>query len=241
MALPPLLRKALSGFDVFLTDHRLMFLAAFSAYFLFGALLLAVGPDTQIKAALSYYPISAREALRVDAVNGLGFGIALMTATVASSRLLSAQAARGAARTATIPAHILILLFMALGFAASLYTLSFDLGFSQGIVPGVVRQVGKLAVVAVFLAVTHRGKGEVPLRFFGSATVLILAMVGTLEFNKTDALLPVAALVAGLANRFGARRVLPIGLVLLIVGFLLLGNLVPYQVGRQSATRGRQT
>lgn len=238
LALPTLVRGVLSGFNLVLTDHRLMFLGSFSVYFLFGAALLAAGPELQVQAALTYYPINAKDALRVDAVNGLGFGLALMTASMASSQFMAMQARRAATRTARMPAQVVIALFLVIGLAASFYILSFDLGFSQGVVPGVVRNAGKLSLVAVFLATAYRGKNEAVLRSLGSVITLVLAMIGALEFSKTDTLLPCTALVAGLSVRFGPRKVLPLGLALLVAGFLVLGNLVPYgraSVGYQGA------
>jgi len=238
VALPTLLRAFRQGFAVVLTDHRLMFLAAFSLYFLFGPALLAVGPEIQVEAAQSYYPIGAREALRVDAVNGFGFGLALLSAALARGRWLGAQAARVAARAAGAPAHAVVGLFLLLGTAAAMYLLSFDLGFREGVVSGLVRSAGQLSLVAIFLAAAHRGRGEWGLRVFGVALAVILAISGTLQFNKLGALLPLAALIAGLSLRFGSRRVLPLGLTLLVAGYLLLGNLAIYgrsSVGYQGA------
>ena len=70
IALPTLVRVFRHSFTLVITEHRLLFLASFCLYFLYGALLLAVGPQTQVEASLTYYPIDAQAALRVDAVNG---------------------------------------------------------------------------------------------------------------------------------------------------------------------------
>ena len=97
LASPTLWRVVRGGFGVVLTDHRVVFLAAFSLYFLVGAALLAVGPTRQAEISLSLYPIDPSNALRVDAVNGLGFGFALLTSAVARGRWLGMQAGRVAA------------------------------------------------------------------------------------------------------------------------------------------------
>jgi len=48
LALPILATVLRSGVIVVLRDHRVMFTAAFALYFLFGASLLAFGPENQI-------------------------------------------------------------------------------------------------------------------------------------------------------------------------------------------------
>ena len=228
LAVPFLVRNIRSNFMDLLTDHRLMFLASFVAYFLFGAAMLAFGADLQMEASLRYYRITANDALRVDAVNALGFGIALMTASIASGRFLGTRAAHAAAGLARVPDHVVIPAFLAIGFGASIYVLSFDLGFRQGLVPGVVRSVSNLSIVAVFLASASTGNHEGILRTVGVAVAVLLSVLGALQFNKTGVLLPVASLVAGLTVRFGPRRVMPLGLGFLVVGFLTLGDLAAY-------------
>ncbi len=228
VALPVLSRAVLRGFDLVLTDHRLMFLGAFSLYFLFGAALLAVGPEIQAHYSLRFYPIDAREALRVDAVNGMGFGVALLASAFARGRWLGVQAGNVAAQAAKVPAHLAIGLLLVLGTAASAYLLSLDLGLRQGIAPGIVRTGGNLSLAAVFLASAHQGRGEWVLRLLGAVVAIGLALTGILLFNKSAALLPLASVTAGLALRFGSRRVLPLGLAVLIGGYLVLGDPTGY-------------
>lgn len=228
IAVPILLRALRHGFTPILVDHRLMFLAAFAVYFLFGAALLAIGPDAQAEATLRYYPIGAHEALRVDAVNAVGLGLALLSAAYFRGRWLGALAARTAAAAAWLRVPVAIGLFLSIGIVASAYLLTFDLGFREGVVPGLLRSAAKFSLVAIFLAVAHRGPAEVGLRIFGCTFAAGLVAGGTLQFNKTEALLPVASVVAGLSMRFGVARVLPVGLALLVVGYVVLGNLAAY-------------
>ena len=60
----PTLSRSSDGFVGILTEHRLMFVASFCLYFLFGAALFSIGPNVQIEAAQRFYPINATEALR---------------------------------------------------------------------------------------------------------------------------------------------------------------------------------
>ena len=223
-AAPMIVRGLRRGFGALFVDHRIIFLSSFSLYFLFGASLLAVGPEIQVRAALDYYPIGAQEALRVDAMNALGCGIALLSASIVKGRGFGMHAARAATWAAGIPVQTVVALFLVLGIAASAYVLSYDLGYRQGLVPGVVRNIGKLAVVAVFLAAAYRGRLKNTMRFVAVGVAALLTLVGAVQFSKTEMLIPTAALLAGLGSRYGLRRVLPLGLMLLVVGYIAIST-----------------
>lgn len=231
VASPMLLRALRKGFAVVLTDHRMVFLAAFSLYFLLGAALPALGPERQIESSLNYYPTDPGSAMRVNAVNALGFGVALLTSALSRGRWLGTQADRVAARASRLRPHWVVVLFLVLGAAATTYRIQFDLGFREGVVPGVVRTLGQLSLVAIFMATSSRGSRERTLRWLGVALTVVLVVVGAMQFMKSEALLPLVALTAGLALRFGSWRILPLGLTLLVAAFVMLGNLVDYGRG----------
>lgn len=241
IALPTLSAAFRLGFAVVLTEHRVMFLAAFSLFFLFGAALLAVGPAHQAGLTLEFYPIGPSEALRVDALNSLGFGVALLTSAVWRGGWLGMVTGRVAAQVSRIPATVVVGSFLLLGGAATLYRLPFDLGFRAGVPSGLVRILGQLSLVAVFMASSSRGLHERKLRFFGVILMTVLVLAGALQFGKADALMPVAALTAGLALRFGSRKILPLGLSVLILGYLSLGTLADYGRGAVASSRYAST
>lgn len=233
MAMPTLLRALGRGFAVVLTDHRVVFLATFSLYFLFGAGLPAWGPDEQFEKAFSYYPTDPSAAMRVNGVNALGLGVALLTSAVWRGRWLGNQADRVAARAGRLRPHWVAALFLVLGAAATTYRIPFDLGFREGVVVGGVRTLGQLSLVAIFMATSGRGAYERTLRWLGVALTVVLVAVGAMQFMKSEALLPIVALTAGLALRFGSLRILPFGLALLVAAFVMLGSIVDY--GRRIA------
>ncbi len=231
VALPTLMYAFRRGFSVVLTDHRLMFLAMFSTFFLIGASLLAFGSDRLIQGNLGLYPIGPGDALRVDAVNGLGFGIALLTSALSRGRWLGNQAGRIAIQVSQVSPTGAVVAFLVIGTAATIYRLPVDLGLQVFYVPAIIRNLGQLSLVAIVLAASSRGRHERALRCFGVALTLLLVPVGALRLMKSEILMPVAALFFGLALRFGSRRVLPLGLTVLTIGYLMLGNVVNYGRG----------
>jgi hypothetical protein len=84
------IRRALRrGVQEVLEDHMLVLAGAFMAYYVFGALLIPFGPQDQAEYVLSYYRVGAPLAMRVTAVNNIGFGLAHFLAEISphSSRL----------------------------------------------------------------------------------------------------------------------------------------------------------
>lgn len=225
VVVPTAFRVLRMDFVQVLTDHRLMFLSSFALYFLLGAAMLTFGPEVEVERALEHFPIGTPEALRVDGINGVGFGLALLTAAFSRGRWLGRQAGKVAAVVSRAPATRVITGLLVVGAGASYYVVSFDLGYRLGAPAGAIRSLAQLVLVAIFLSASHRGEREGPLRMFGVLVAFGLAFTHTLLFSKSGALLPVASLVAGLAMRFGSRRILPVGLALLVGGFLMLGNL----------------
>lgn len=228
LALPMLFQVFRRDFAVVMTDHRLIFLAAFSLYFLFGASLLAIGPERDAESALSFYPIDPDDAMRADAVNALGLGLALLVSARSRGRRLYRLASGVAAEFSRVSPTAIIVVFLVIGASATLYRLPFDLGLRTGFPSGSIRQLGQLSLVAIFLAVATRGKHEKVLRLFGIVLAIVLAAGGTLQFMKSEALLPIVAMTAGLAMRYGSRKVLPLGLALIVSVYVGLGNLVDY-------------
>jgi len=241
VAMPTLLLAFRSGFDVVLTDHRVVFLGAFALYFLIGAALPAFGPDLQVENSLRLYPTDVNGALRVDAVNGLGFGVALLISGLSQGRWLGRQAERVAGQAGRVPPHVVAGLLLALGIGATAYRIPFDLGLRPGAVSGIVRTLGQLSLVAIFMAASSRGAHERWLRSLGVILTGVLAVVGVVQFMKSEALLPLVALTAGLALRFGSRWVLPVGLALIASIFMMLGNLVNYGRGVVALSSGTAT
>jgi len=234
IGLPMLARIFRASFALIMNDHRIMFLASFMAYFLFGALLLAIGPEIQAEQSLSYYPIGAPEALRADAANGLGFGISVIVAAIAHGRWIERISSIAAVHVSKIPQHLIVILFLALGTLASVYLFLHELEFRENeeLVAGIVSASGRFSLVAIVLAIAYRGKREELLRPIAVLLGLFLSSSGLLLFNKTEVLLPLAAITIGAASRFGVRKVLPVALIGLVTTYLLIGNLVNY--GRQT-------
>lgn len=223
------------GFTVVLLDHRVMFTASFALYFLVGAAQLAFGSEAEIADSLRNYSLDAEDAVRMNALNAIGFGLALMTSAVSSARWLRKQADRVAKFACHVPRIWVMIMLMAVGMLASFNVLMVDFALREQNVAGIWRAASHFLLVVIFLGSTYRGRHESVLLLTAVFFAVIGAISGTLLFSKTAMLLPIGALTAGLSVRYGVRKVLPGGLLLMIVLFGSVGGAVLY--GRDSLTK----
>ena len=231
------LKKSFAGgMSVLLHDHLVMLSIAFLAYFVVGASLLSFGPEAQINYSVGYYRIGAGEAMRVNGANAIGFGVTLIVASLSRARWMGRAAAGLSIAAAKIPVYPAILLFLAFGVWATLNTLVVDLGVSEGIVDGVWRTVAKFSYIAIFLGASYTGKGEHWLRVAVIALTACLSALGLLLFNKTEMLLPIGTLFFGLSIRYSSRKIFLGGVFVILMIFLLVGNVVTYS--RNTFTNG---
>ena len=100
LAAPVLLKTIQKGFGMVLRDHLFMFTGSFALYFLIGASFMTFGPSDEIAGSLRDYYVDAPMGLKTDALNAIGFGIALIVAAI-SPRGWSYRSAGRIAR----PAH----------------------------------------------------------------------------------------------------------------------------------------
>jgi len=126
-------------------------------------------------------------------------------------------------------------IFLSIGIPASIHVLSVDLGFRDYTVAGVWRLLGQLTLVAVFLAVVYRGRGERWMLWTGVGVALVEAGVGVLLLSKTAVLLPLGALITGLSVRYHSRLLMPIGITCVALLFVSLGGVVNF--GRSNLPR----
>jgi hypothetical protein len=232
VTLPMLARALRGGFRRAIADHRVMFTAAFTLYFLVGASFMTFGPDWQVERALRYYPVDAATAMRANAVNALGFTVALLVATFSSSRFFANIASDAALKASRVPAPVAVGMLALFGVCAFAYTLPFDLGMAEGVVPGVVRTASKFIVVSIFLCASYRGFGAPAFRAAALLIALTLSICGFVLFNKTLVLLGLGAATAGFALVFRPRVVVPIGLVLMLMIYFLSAG--PVAFGRNT-------
>lgn len=225
---PVLVRTLLSGVDVVLIDHRVMFTAAFVLYYVVGAAVLTFGSEASKAWLQGFYAVKANSAVWVDAMNSIGLGVTLLVATNASVSFVGKQAEKLARAASRIPTPLAVPLLLAIGVAASYSVLAFDLGFGAELVSGSVRAAASFTLVAIFVGVAYRG------RFSGwlMAVAILMAgfevFAGLILFSKMRVLLPLAALAVGLALRYRSRTVLVVGALVLAIVYVNLGGLVNY-------------
>ncbi|TLY92658.1 MAG: hypothetical protein E6K23_11340 [Gammaproteobacteria bacterium] len=235
LAAPVLLKTIQKGFGMVLRDHLFMFTGSFALYFLIGASFMTFGPSDEIAGSLRDYYVDAPMGLKTDALNAIGFGIALIVAAI-SPRGWSYRSAGRIARPAShIRPAVAILWLMVFGLVALLYTLTYDFGFREGVVPGVVRAASYFLFVAIYIGASYRGSWAAAIRVAAVALAVVLAVVGVLLFNKSEILLSLSVLIAGLTMVYRRTLVLTIGILLLGAVYFSVSGLAAY--GRNTLGR----
>jgi hypothetical protein len=215
-------------FSVLITDHLVMFTAAFSVYFLFGASFMTFGEEDEVLGAMRFYDMDAISALRVNAINAIGFGIALMVAAISPRDWFFQTTVRAARHSARIPGQVALGLLLALGASAYGYTLLYDFGFREGVIPGIIRTTANLTLVGIFLAVSYPGRHKLLFRSFAVVLAVSQALIGVLLFNKTQIVMPLAAFVVGLALFYRPKVVMPLGITLIVAVYIGSSGMVAH-------------
>jgi hypothetical protein len=75
-------------FELFLYDFRIIFTASFTLYFVIGAIALTLGSKEDIDSLMSRFNIDPSTALKIDAMNFIGFSISILIYTFTKPRVL---------------------------------------------------------------------------------------------------------------------------------------------------------
>lgn len=212
--------------EAVLADHFFVLAVAYLAYYIFGALLIPIGPREQIEFSLSYYDIDATIGMRVAIINSMGMGLALIAGSIAPVRMFAYFSRSAVQVGAKIPVEKVIGVFLIAGAISYFYVVNFELTQDprDAVVAGLWRTFSKLLLVAIFLAVAHTGKAALMLRSMAVVLVVLYAIGGMLLLNKSQVLLPLVAFFLGHAWRKGVRRTFIPGLALLIALYLAIGS-----------------
>jgi hypothetical protein len=239
MLLPAIWRALRRGGQEVLADHLLVLAGAFIAYYVLGALLIPFGPQDEAEAAQSFYRVDAPLAMRVTAVNCIGFGLALVSGSLVRRHWIFGGAHKAIRLGQFISREWVIAAFLFVGAYGSFYVFAFDIGLRPGeVVSGILRTMSQLLLVAIMVAAAHRGRGSVWLLLSAIVLTAVQALGGLLLLNKSGVLLPMAALLTGLAWRLGVRRVMVPGLAALLAVYLLIGD--PVSTARNTQVLGDQ-
>ena len=223
-----LLRAMRGGVGVVLSDHRFAFVASFVLYFVIGAGIFAfpsLAPSSRVAIG---YPISAGDVLFIDASNAIGLGLVMLGSVLAPTRPLAQLTEGVAVGLRRLPHHLVIVGFLVVGAVATVVVDSTDLGIGPPIVSGTWRLLSSLSLVGIFLGVSHIGSWRRPIVVGAVATVLVKTGLGVLLFNKTEMLMPVMALLLGLAVMHRSWKPLVVGRLLVALTFSSLGSLAIY-------------
>ena len=225
-----LLPSIIKGFrhkgNQLLVDHLLILAIMFFIYYVFGALLIQFGSKEEVDITLNYYPIDAKIAMRVIALNCIGFGLALVAGAIVGRRFISRLTKSAIRSRISTPEHRVIFAFVLIGGSAFIYTTITDLNLNAEVISGTWRMLSQLSLIAIFTATAYRGKYSIPLMTLAIFLIILQLLAGLLMFNKSTILQSIAIFFVGLAWRFNSSRIILPGFVVIIAVYIAIGGLV---------------
>jgi hypothetical protein len=208
-----------------LTDPFLILVGAFSLYFLFGTLLLVIGPEDQANYALQWYPTTARDAVRITAMNLIGLATLLLAAGFFPGRRIEKSARPAVAFFNRLPLQKIFWGFLVIGVGAKFYVLSVDFaGTGDVIVHGTIRKVASVTQLAILIGMIYQGRGAIMVHVIATILALFDFAAGLLLFSKLTALMPIVVMFLGLYLRRPSIKIIIVFVVILGTSLLLLAR-----------------
>lgn len=213
------------GPDQVLSNHILVLAVFYALYFIGGGLLLPLGSTEEVDYALTYYNASPAAALEVAGLNALGMGVAMLASEFAPRNTFLRIAGTASNFGERIPFGWTVLIFVVIGAVAYINVLSFDWDPQVDMVtPGIWRSLSNLLLAAIFLLAAFEGPNRRMAQLIAITLTCVMGCIGLIILNKTQALLPLVALFAGIGRRTGFKPLAVPATILLLGIFLLISG-----------------
>ena len=188
-------------FELFLYDFRIIFTASFTLYFIIGATALTLGSKDDIYNLMSRFNIEPSTALRIDAMNFIGFSIALFVYTFTKPKVLPKIIFLLSKKKTNDNSLMIIILLTIVGLISKIIVIANDFAiFNNAIViSGIVRQLSQFLLAVILLSAIYKGKKEKVILILSIFLTLFVSFFGVLGFNKTEIIFPIIAFGVGIA------------------------------------------
>lgn len=213
-----------------LIDHRIIFLLSFILYYLAGAALLSFGLEDEIYLRMIEFEIDPAMALRVDGINSLGFGIAILASVFIAKNFLINTIIILTKRLRNISLMKSIILISLISIPSKLAVYFFDVSniYSEENLYGIIRSLGNLTIASFYLLQFYHGRNQKKLHLIGLILAIIFSILGIISFNKTDAILPLGVTAIAYAVRSNSKIKLLIAFIFIFIFFQFIGGPIAY-------------
>ena len=224
-----MIRVFKSDINVILYDLRVIFLLSFNIYFLIGSSLLSFDSGSNILVALEGYFVGLGSALKADAINAMGFGIAILIITKYKPIILEKNIKK-IAKIKIRPINSIILMIL-VGVTAKIYVFWFDIISNHSeyeYVSGLWRTIEQLSFVGVYILIVYRNNASLFWHIGIFIYVFLLSLIGITQFSKAQLLYPIALYVLGYSIKYKSLRILIPGFLIVYLLFSSIGGAFTY-------------
>jgi hypothetical protein len=208
-------------FELFLYDFRIIFTASFTLYFIIGAIVLTLGSKEDIEGLMLRFTVDSSTALKIDAMNFIGFSISLFiyskTKPIVLTKIINILVKKSK-KDKTLK---IISLLTLVGLISKFIVIANDFSiFNNSIViSGIVRQLSQFLLAVILLSSIYKGKKENVILILSIFLTLFVSIFGLLGFNKTEIIFPIIAFGVGTAIKKESILIL---IMSIFLGFGLL-------------------
>ena len=189
-----------SNSDQILSNVFFTFISAFSMFFLIGPLVEVFGHPDEIEYTTRFFSTSADRAVMALGANLIGFGVSLMIGGSLRFRAFTKNASKHFSYHQKINILQISVWLVLIGIIFKAYVLYNDL-YALDTIFGSTRLLQLLMPVGSFLYFKEYNFDLKPISIFFICASLFYSLGGFLEFNKSEILYPLIAIVGGLLIR----------------------------------------
>ena len=186
--------------DEILNNVFITFVLSFALFFLFGPLLQVFGNPEDIEYSRTFFPINAGDAVKVLGSNLIGFGISMMVGRAANYELFIRTIAGSFRKLPTFDFQHVVGVLVVAGLLARFYLVFNDI-YVGGTMSAIYRNLPVLLPIGVFLHFKDHSLNFDAKTLLFLLAILCYSAVGVIEFNKSEILIPILALVCGILIR----------------------------------------
>ena len=181
-----------------LSDLRIMFTSSFALYFLIGALFIPFGNEISKERLFLIFNFSANEALKADALNFIGFGLAIFSSFLPLS-MLNNLTSKIVLNCRKINFNSAIFIILLIAIPCKIYVFLHDTNYSSEAISFIWRNLAKMSYIAIFLFVLRQNNNISFPNFFILGLTIALSFMGIVTYSKADILLPIFSYLGAIA------------------------------------------
>ena len=186
----------------FLCDHRVVATFSFAFYFFRGASFLTFGDEDAISLAMQAYPVTVKEAFKVDAINALGMAVLLFSFNILNgNRKLQQMLKTISIKFSNFKrnnVYIFLIVAASIGYISNVKYFLADTDVTNN---AIFPTLDKFNLILIYLFQNSEGKNKKFLRLISFIIMIMQVFSGLIVLSKSAIFLPIVIYLFSLIVR----------------------------------------